>query len=98
VYPVKFCFLVTGIRAKYNAVSLEEYIEKVPKFENVDFDVKKDFIGFFQQYLQEKVHRDFNALKSIHPDLLDWRKWLEKTDWKGESGIVQTSKGFIEKK
>jgi hypothetical protein len=89
---------VTGIRAKYNAVPLEEFSDKTPKFENVDFDVKEDFIGFFQQYLQGKVHRDLDALKAIHPGLLNWRTWLEKTGWKGERATVQTSKGYIEKK
>ena len=90
--------LVTGVRAKYNPVSLKEFVGKMYKFPNMDFDVEKDFIGFFEQYIQEKVPRDFNELRSIHPDLLDWRKWLEQTGWKGESTTVQTSPGYIEKK
>ena len=70
----------------------------MPKFQNIDFDQEKDFVGFFEQYLQEKVRRDFDALRAIHPGLLNWRKWLEKTGWKGESTTVQTSPGYIEKK
>ena len=89
---------MTGVRAKYKAVPLEEYVEAMPKFQNIDFNVKEDFIGFYQQYLQEKVHRDFDSLKTIHPGLLNWRKWLEKTGWKGEKATVQTSKGYVENK
>ena len=85
---------VTGIPAKYNPIRLEQYVDHVPKFDNVDFDVKEDFTGFYQQFLQEVVKRDFNAIKTIHPGLLTWRKWLEKSGWKGEQVTVQSSKAY----
>jgi hypothetical protein len=69
----------------------------MPKFENIDFDQKEDFIGFYQRFLQEKVKRDFNAVKAIHPGLLNWRKWLEKTGWKGEQVFIQTSNTYYKK-
>jgi hypothetical protein len=89
--------LVTGIKAKYNAVPLDQNLAAMPKFADVDFDIKDNFTGFFQQYLQEKVPRDLNPLKKIHPGLLDWRQWLLTTGWKGESGLVPTSKYYYEK-
>ena len=89
---------MTGIRAKYNAIPLKEFTKKMPPFQNLDFDVEQDFIGFYEQFLQGKVHRDFDALKAIHPGLLNWRKWLEKTGWKGEKATVQTSPGYMDKK
>ena len=49
----------------------------------MDFDQRDDFRGFFQQFLQEKIKRDFKALKAIHPGLLNWQQWLKKTGWKG---------------
>ena len=89
---------VTGVPAKYRAAPLEQYIEAMPKFKNIDFDQKEDFIGFFQQFLQEKVKRDFAQLKTIHPKLLSWRKWLEKSGWKGESVTVQSSNSYYKEK
>ena len=73
---------------------LEEYLDHLPKFENVDIDVREDFTGFYQQYLQEVVKRDFKAIKGIHPNLLSWKSWLEKSGWKGEKVTVQTTKAY----
>jgi hypothetical protein len=89
---------VTGIKATYNAVPLEKYLEAMPNFTKVDFDIKGNFTGFFQQYLQEKVPRDLAALKKIHPGLVDWRRWLLKIGWKGEPGLVQTTEYYYEKR
>ncbi|CAF1016611.1 unnamed protein product [Rotaria sordida] len=82
---------ITGIRAKYDDMPLEKYVETMREKKHIDFDRKENFIGFFQQFLQEKVNRNFNALKTIHPDLLNWRQWLVKTGWKGERGTINTS-------
>ena len=84
--------LVTGIKAKYNAVPLDKYLEAMPKFTTVDFDIKENFTGFFQQYLQEKVPRDLAALKKnsswfdrlasmATENRLERRAWPRTNDW-----------------
>lgn len=40
-------------------MSLKEYSETEDKFENIDFDQEKALFGFFEQYIQGLIHRDY---------------------------------------
>lgn len=74
--------VVTSVPAKYNAAPLEEFVNGIPQFSNVDFDLKEDFTGFYQQFLQGRVKQDFDQLKSIHPQLLTRKNGWRRVDGK----------------
>ena len=73
---------VTGIPTEWQDVSLDSILKSgLP----IAHDLANMHL-FFQEY---GVVRDFEMLRGIHPNLMTFEAWLDKTGWHGESVEVQ---------
>ena len=69
---------LTGIAAEYAPMSEEEFLNSgLPNAHDPLNNMLIYREGFFER-------RDLAELRRIHPELLSFRKWLEKTEWRGE--------------
>lgn len=70
---------VTSIAAEYAPMSEEEFVNSgLPNAHDPLNNMLIYREGFFER-------RDLAELHRIHPELLSFRKWLKKTQWRGES-------------
>jgi uncharacterized protein YbjT (DUF2867 family) len=81
----------TGIPAEYHAVSLAEFREAERQgVQSIKNSPDGDFVGNMFEFIQTcGIHRDFEALRRIHPGLLTFEAWVRKTGWKGGPVSVQ---------
>ncbi|MBE9170458.1 NmrA/HSCARG family protein [Pleurocapsales cyanobacterium LEGE 06147] len=73
---------VTGISAIYNEISLND-------FRSSGEPGAEEGANLFQFVQECGLERDFEELRLIHPGLLSFKSWLEKSGWQGESVSVQ---------
>jgi uncharacterized protein YbjT (DUF2867 family) len=82
---------VTGIPADYHAVSLADFRDAERHgVQSIKDSPDGDFVGNMFEFIQTcDIHRDFEALRRIHPGLLTFEAWVRKTGWKGSPVSVQ---------
>lgn len=82
---------VTGIPAEYRAVSLADFRDAERHgVQSIKNSPDGDFVGNMFEFIQTcSIHRDFEALRRIHPGLLTFGDWVRKTKWKGGPVSVQ---------
>ena len=73
---------VTRVPAEYRPMTLEEYAA-------LDIPNVHDVVNLLQFFIEYGLPRDYEALRNIHPDLMTFETWIEKSGWRGESGEVQ---------
>lgn len=71
----------TGIKAIYEPISDEDFLQAGPP--------AHDALNHFKFHREIGIERDMESLRKIHPNLLSFEAWLEKTNWKGEQRIIQ---------
>lgn len=73
---------MTGQHAIPHDISLEDYIKKV----GVDGNDLAQFFTFLQEV---GIERNYEQIRSVHPEMLSFKKWLARTGWHGESREIQ---------
>lgn len=73
----------TGIPAEWRDLPLEA-VEQIPRFGH-------DLANMYRFYQEYGVDRDLSALRRIHPGLMTFADWLQRTGWRGERAAVQSS-------
>lgn len=68
---------VTGIPAEYSAMPLDQYAQ-------LPIPMKHDFVNMVKAINEHGLPRDLEMLRSIHPGLLRFEAWLERSGWRGE--------------
>jgi len=82
---------VTGIKAVYEPMSLKEFREKSRATVNdIPDSPDGEFVGNMFEFIRDYgIDRDYEFIKSINPEVMDFEKWLRHTGWKGEAVGVQ---------
>lgn len=75
---------VTGIPSAYVPMSVAE-------FESLPMPFKHDFVNMVKALNAYTPPRDLARLRAIHPGLLTFEAWLEKTKWRGEPEVFMKS-------
>ncbi|MDJ0595562.1 MAG: NmrA family NAD(P)-binding protein [Pleurocapsa sp. MO_226.B13] len=65
---------ITGIPTEYQPMSDEEFLA-------LDMSNVHDPLNQFRFHHQYGPYRDHEALKKIHPNLMNFEAWLQHTDW-----------------
>ena len=73
---------VTGIPTEYQPISDEEFLA-------LDMPNVQDPLNQFRFHREYGPYRDHEALRKIHPDLMNFEAWLRHSGWKGEEREVQ---------
>lgn len=73
---------VMSIPAEYQPMSDEEFLA-------LDMPNVHDPFNQFVFHREYSSDRDYEALRRIHPDLMNFETWLQHTNWQGESREVQ---------
>ena len=73
---------VTGIPAEYQPMSDEEFLA-------LGIPNAHDPLNQFRFHREYGPYRDHEALRKIHPNLMNFKTWLQYTKWQGESREVQ---------
>ena len=73
---------VTGVPAEYRPMTLEEYAA-------LDIPNVHDQVNMLRFFIEYGLSRDYASLQKIHPDLMTFETWLQKTGWRGEPDEVQ---------
>lgn len=81
---------VTGLKASYEPMTLEEFREtNKGTVNNILNSPDGDFVGNMYQFIQEfGIQRDYSTLREINPQLLSFEAWLRKTGWRGDEVVV----------
>lgn len=72
---------VTGIKSVYEPISDEEFLKLGGP--------AHDALNHFKFHREIGMKRNFDSLKKLHPELLSFDSWLQKTQWKGEQRLIQ---------
>ena len=73
---------VTGIPAEYQPMSDEEFLA-------LGMPNAHDPLNQFRFHREYGLYRDHEALRKIHPDLMNFEAWLRHSGWKGEERALQ---------
>ena len=73
---------VTGISAEYQPMSDEEFLA-------LGMPNAHDPLNQFRFHREYGPYRDHEALRKIHPDLMNFEAWLQHSGWKGDERALQ---------
>ena len=82
---------VTGIKAVYEPRTLEEFREKSRETVNdIPDSPDGEFVGNMFEFIRDYgIDRDYEFIKSINQQVMNFEDWLRHTHWKGEPVGVQ---------
>lgn len=75
---------VTGIPSEYRPMSMTDY-------ERLDIPFKHDFVNMMKCINAHGLPRDMRRLRELHPGLLGFAAWLQKSGWRGEEQTFMKS-------
>ncbi len=73
---------VTGIPAEHQPMTLEE-------FQALGIPNSHDVANQFRFHREYGPYRDYEALRKIHSNLMNFERWLRHSGWRGEAREVQ---------
>lgn len=82
---------VTGLSALYEPLTLEEFRDSHRGTVNdIVESPDGEFVGNMFEFIRDYgIKRDYQWIKQINPDVMDFEKWMLHTGWQGEAVEVQ---------
>ncbi|KAF8340698.1 uncharacterized protein EI90DRAFT_2906225 [Cantharellus anzutake] len=85
---------VTGLPAEYKPVTMEEYFAlwdgaDQPVANELQYGAtsfQENFSAWFAQWRDNKIKRDMEWVRSVHPETMSVEQWMREENYRGESG------------